>query len=153
MQRLNPRSRVGQSPRRYSAACASGVCNLSCVVLSRYEDYCRHYPFVRGAILPVAVALAPLLVLSALRRVSLVVLIYVSVLPWILVQQVHEDCTGLPPNWRPHRPDRDAYRQRRRRDETVICLDADDRSRAAVSHAQNPKAPPAAGLRRGPSAS
>jgi hypothetical protein len=96
MQRLNPRSRVGQSPRRYSAACASGVCNLSCVVLSLYEDYCPHYPFVRGAILPVAVALAPLLVLSALRRVSLVVLIYVSVLPWILVQQVHEDCAGLP---------------------------------------------------------
>jgi hypothetical protein len=72
-----------------AAAIFGGVCNLLCVVLSLYEDYCRHYPFVRGAVLPVAVLLAPLLVLFALRRISLVIFIYVSVLLWILVQQVH----------------------------------------------------------------
>ena len=82
-----------------AAAIFGGVCNLSCVVLSLYENYCRHYPFVRGAVLPVAISLAPLLVLFALRHISLVVFIYVSVLLWILVQQVHDlqyGCLSVP---------------------------------------------------------
>ena len=86
---------------RYSIAAATfgGACNLSCVALSLYEDYCRHYPFVRGTVLPVAVALAPLLVLFALRRMLLVVFVYVSVLVWILVQQVLDlqyGCLSVP---------------------------------------------------------
>src|ERR1035438_3279013 len=73
-----------------AAAIFGGVCNLSCVVLAGYEDYCRHDPWDWGAVLPVAILLAPLLVLFALRRVLLVVFIYVSTLLWILIQQVHD---------------------------------------------------------------
>jgi hypothetical protein len=77
-----------------AAAIFGGVCNLSCVVLSLYEDYCRHPQFARGSlvslVLPASIVLAPLLVLFALRRVLPVVLIYVSFFIWILVQQVHD---------------------------------------------------------------
>jgi hypothetical protein len=86
-----------------AAAIFGGVCHLSCVVLSLYEDYCRHHPFVWGSlvtlVLPVTIVLAPLLVLFALRRVLLVVLIYVSVILWILVQYVHDlryGCLSVP---------------------------------------------------------
>lgn len=82
-----------------AAAIFGGVCNLSCVVLSLYEDYCLHDPLVWGDVLPIAILLAPLLVLFALRRISLVVFIYVCVLLWILVQYVHNlqhGCLSVP---------------------------------------------------------
>jgi hypothetical protein len=78
-----------------AAAIFGGVCNLSCVVLALYEDYCRQHPLVwyslsvwDSLVFPIAILLAPLLVLFALRRVMLIVFIYVSVLLWILIQQV-----------------------------------------------------------------
>jgi hypothetical protein len=71
-----------------AAAIFGGVCNLSCVVLTLYQNYCRHYPLDSYRLIPIALSLVPLLVLFALRRVVLVVLIYVSMLFWILVQQV-----------------------------------------------------------------
>ena len=73
-----------------AAAIFGGVCNLSCVVLSFSKEYCWHHPLVRGSLLPIAIASAPLLVLFALRRISLVILIYVSVLLWILGRQLYD---------------------------------------------------------------
>jgi hypothetical protein len=81
-----------------AAAIFGGVCNLSCVVLTLYQDYCRHYQLDSDSLILIAGSLAPLLVLFALRRVLLVVLIYVSTLFWILVQQVldlQHGCLGV----------------------------------------------------------
>jgi hypothetical protein len=73
-----------------AAAIFGGVCNLSCVILSFSKEYCWHHPLVRDSLLPIAIASAPLLVLFALRRISLVILIYVSVLLWILGRQLYD---------------------------------------------------------------
>jgi hypothetical protein len=62
-----------------AAAIFGGVCNLSCVGLTLYQDYCRHYQLDSVGLI---LSLVPLLVLFALRRVLLVVLIYVSMLSW-----------------------------------------------------------------------
>lgn len=82
-----------------AAAIFGGVCNLSCVVLALYQEYCRQHPLGWSSpVFPIAILLAPILVLFALRRVLLVVFIYVSTLLWILVQQVQDlqhGCLGV----------------------------------------------------------
>jgi hypothetical protein len=81
-----------------AAAIFGGVCNLSCVVLTLYQNYCRHYPLDSYRLIPIALSLVPLLVLFALRRVVLVVLIYVSMLFLDL-----GSASFRPPAWLPWR--------------------------------------------------
>ena len=69
-----------------------GVCNLLSVVFNIYQSYyLQHLDDVwsSGLILAVAFSLAPLLVLFALRRLSLIVLAYASILFLILVWRVN----------------------------------------------------------------
>jgi hypothetical protein len=78
-----------------AAAIFGGLCNLSCVGLTLYQDYCRHYQLESVGLI---LSLVPLLVLFALRRVLPVVLIYASMLFWILVQQIldlQHGCLGV----------------------------------------------------------
>lgn len=73
-----------------AGAIFGGTCNLSSLLLSFYEDYCRQLQFVWswGLILLVVISLMPLLVLFILRDRPLIVFIYAPVLVWILVQRV-----------------------------------------------------------------
>jgi hypothetical protein len=77
-----------------------GACNLSCLALSFYQERCQDGQFDWGFWLSpaVVISLAPLLVLFALRRLSLVVFIYACILLFILVWQAEslkEYCFGV----------------------------------------------------------
>ena len=83
-----------------AAGIFGGVRNLSCVILSYYQEYCSQHiqpdwdclqciePDWAKLILPTAISLAPSLVLFALHDLWPVVLIYASMLFSILVWRV-----------------------------------------------------------------
>jgi hypothetical protein len=87
------RSAVPSTPSRWSIAMAifGGVCNLLCLIFVFFQNYyLQHFQFVWSfSLIPlVAISLAPLLVLFALRHLSPVVFIYASTLFLILVWRV-----------------------------------------------------------------
>ena len=73
-----------------ATAIFGGVCNLSCLILVFYQEHCRQGQFDWGFWFSpaVAISLAPLLVLFALRHLLPVVVVYTIMLGWILARRI-----------------------------------------------------------------